>query len=104
MRRRLDSAAHVVETLEQRLAVGEALTETPRSIMSSRAGPSAGTGRSTVPRKPGARLVVRAVRAGVAQADERRTLRIDRALDLRHGGAELRPAAGRGRLARDGGR
>ena len=46
-----------------------------------------------VPKKPGAGLVVRAVRAGVAEADERRRRTIDGALHLGDGRAELRPAA-----------
>ena len=92
-------AAHGVEALEKRLAVGEAVDgDAAENHVFAGLAHRAERGQRR-PEEAGARLVVRAVRAGVAQADERRDARIDRPLQLRHRGAELRPTAARGRLA-----
>ena len=84
--------------LQQRLAVGEAIDgDAAEKHVFAGLAHRAERGQRR-PEEAGARLVVRAVRAGVTQADERRDARIDRALQLGDRGAELRPAAGRRRL------
>ena len=97
----VDVAAHVVEAPAAASCGRRAGRRvTPRRTMSSRAGPIGRNGASARAEEAGAGLVVRAVRAGVAEADERRHRRIGRPLQLGDRRAELRPAAGRRRLLR----
>ena len=79
-----DLAAQVVEGLEERLAVREAIDgeAAEKHILAGLAHRAEWRLRSPEESRP--RLVVWAVGAGVTQTDKRRDARIDRALQFRH--------------------
>ena len=97
-------AAHGVEALEQRLAVGEPIDgDAAEEHVVARLAHRPERGHRQ-PEEARPRLVVRAVRAGVTQADERRHARIDRALAAWPPRSRIAASRRPGSASGDGGR